>query len=117
MAICQVRAVESSMICSFPSGTGRATSWRRTIAARRRVLAADEPVGVGIAIAHDPLHRSGQAVLPHRMWSPTYDAGNPPAGFCPGGGPKGPFLPGLEGVMSDHRFLLRLTVLPGFAPL
>jgi hypothetical protein len=30
-------------ICSSPLGTGRATSWRRTIAARRRVRAADEP--------------------------------------------------------------------------
>jgi hypothetical protein len=40
--------------CSSLSGTGRATSWRRTKAARRWLEPADEPVGVGIAIAHDP---------------------------------------------------------------
>ena len=34
--------------------------------------------------------RASQPVDPR--WEPG--AGNPPAGFCPGGGPKGPSLPG-----------------------
>ena len=32
------------------------------------------PVGVGIAVARDPLRRSGQALLTHQMFSTTFDA-------------------------------------------
>jgi len=31
-------------------------------------------VGVGIMIAHNPLHGSGQAELPHQMLSAAFDA-------------------------------------------
>ncbi len=33
-----------------------------------------EGVGVGTAVARGPLHGSGRAGLPHRMWLATYDA-------------------------------------------
>src|SRR5215472_16360934 len=50
--------------CELHSPMLESASWTRSRCDSKREASAD-PVGVGIMIAHNPLHRSGRAELPH----------------------------------------------------
>ena len=59
------------------------------------------------------LRSSKRELCVDRRWEPG--AGNPLAGFCPGGGPKGPSLPGPTGPESEFEYCFFCSV--PFAPL